>query len=66
MTDTTNEIFWKRMKTWIGSELWDLQSQARNDRSYPADTTTDEYSLNFTAFTLKQNKQKENYNINNK
>lgn len=31
----------KKWTTWIGSALWDLQSQARTERSYPADTTTD-------------------------
>lgn len=37
--------------------LRDLQSQTRNDLSYPADTTTEAYSLNFTAFTWQRKEE---------
>lgn len=43
----------KGARTWTGSTLWDLQSHTRSERSKPADTTTADESLNFTAFTCQ-------------
>ena len=45
--------------TWIGSTLWDRQSQTLIERSYPPETITEVSSLNFTEFTCPNRSRRE-------